>query len=72
MAVVQWLPSHGSDNGFRWRENVLSGQKLRAQFDKLTMAMQKDSPPPTLKYDGFDDDGKRITPEAWRKQHGLD
>ena len=37
--VIRWLPSHDSGSGFKWRENILSGVKLRKQFDKLEMAM---------------------------------
>ena len=37
--VIKWLPTHEGSNGFAWRSNVLSGKKLRDQFDKLTIAM---------------------------------
>ena len=46
-AIIKWLPSHEGGGNFRWRDNVLSGKKLRAQYDKLDIAFAKDNPPPT-------------------------
>jgi hypothetical protein len=40
-AIINWLPSHVGNNGFTWRANILSGAKLRAQYDKLDIAMRK-------------------------------
>ena len=37
--VISWISGHEGNNGFTWRANILSGKKLRAQFDKLEMAM---------------------------------
>jgi len=40
-AVIEWLPTHEGSNGFAWRANILSGRKLRDQFDKLQIAKDK-------------------------------
>jgi len=45
-AIIDWLPSHKGNGDFMWRNNVLSGSKLREQYDKLDMAMVS-----TKKYD---------------------
>ncbi len=37
--IIEWLPSHTSNSDFTWRANVLSGKKLREQYDKLDTAM---------------------------------
>jgi len=41
--MLVWLPGHG-DERFRWRDQILSGAKLRQQFDKLEIAMTRNSP----------------------------
>lgn len=42
--VIAWLPGHSGSNGFSWRANILSGKKLRDQFDKLEVAMNSANP----------------------------
>lgn len=40
-AIIDWLPSHEGRDGFRWRDQILSGKKLRAQYDKLDIAKNR-------------------------------
>jgi hypothetical protein len=40
-AIINWIPSHVGTDGFTWKANILSGAKLRAQYDKLDIAMKK-------------------------------
>jgi hypothetical protein len=40
-AVIKWLPKHDGGNGFRWRNQILCGSKLREKFDRLEIAMGK-------------------------------
>jgi len=40
VAVIKWLPTH-VDGGFLWRNQILSGKKLRDKFDRLEIAMKK-------------------------------
>ena len=42
--VIEWLPRAPDKNSFCWRDNILSGAKLRKQFDKLHVAYKKDNP----------------------------
>lgn len=47
LAIIEWLPSHeGADGKFRWRDNILSGVKLREQYDKLDIAMSRNGSKP--------------------------
>lgn len=39
-AVVAWLPTHEGKDGFRWRDQILSGRTLREKFDRLEIAMR--------------------------------
>jgi hypothetical protein len=41
-AILKWLPTAPrSPNGFCWADNILSAEALRAQFDKLELAMRQ-------------------------------
>ena len=42
-ALIEWLPTHEGSDGFRWRDNVLSGRKLRDQYDKLDIAKNREN-----------------------------
>ena len=44
-AVIQWCQQDApkEDSGFGWQDNILSTAKLRQQFDKLELAMQRES-----------------------------
>jgi len=44
-AILEWLPrSPLSSSGFTWKENILSAEAFRAQFDKLQLASKHDAP----------------------------
>lgn len=42
LSIVTWLPDHQGSGDFRWRNNILSGSKLREQYDKLAVAWDRD------------------------------
>ena len=39
--ICEWLPQHEGNNGFNWRDQILSGRKLRDKYDKLDIAFNK-------------------------------
>lgn len=41
--IIAWLPSH-TNGTFKWRNQILSGHKLREQFDRLEIAMNESKP----------------------------
>jgi len=44
-AIIDWLPSHEGSNGFRWRDQIRSGKKLREKYDQLDTAMNPPQEP---------------------------
>jgi len=45
-AVIRWCQQDApkDESGFGWQNNILSTEKLRKQFDKLELAMDRESP----------------------------
>ena len=41
--IIEWLPAHEGRDGFRWREQVMSGRKLRDHYDKLDIAKNREN-----------------------------
>ena len=39
--IVNWLPSHDGNGGFKWRDQIQSGAKLREKYDRLDEASKK-------------------------------